>query len=683
MRKNRADRYRNRIRPMAEKPEVISRLKLVAKKNFRYALSIYSSLVFTCILKHLIILCIAITLAAKFAVPVHAQVSGSNDLNLIFSGSNRIQMVTSNRTAPGSTLPASYLRWELLPVISLYQIPFSGSVLYTTEDVSVGTNASRFEFGLGLSTERLENSLRQRIGSRVAQLKAEIPGQDEVAGIQETVHEKQTQLQRLESIQQDFSQLPSHVDELQSMNLLSGLERTALRFPSLGIGSTYPRFTPFTMQGITVNGVAVEYQPGILYTGLNVGRIKNQTLPGNFFGTPADDKRSNLYAISLGLGRRLGNHLHLMGGFIEEELPGNEISDDLFSAAEPQRNVLMGVRYHVAVLNRQLELEGDAAGSFLTRSPDAPVTEDMFFDKLPIISSLLKPNASTSGDFASRTRVIYRNSTSGTRLQTETTYIGPGYTSLAAPLLQADRLKLEGMVEQQLFNRILSVGAQLRRERNNLNRFLDYTRTSNNFMFSLSATPDDLPFIRLQTQLGDQQNRDADNPTNRPGQADLPEYRYRNRMFSAMSGYSFYKGRFVSTTNTSLTIQSTDASFQGGDFTATTFTIGETIHFDRFGVSADYQRFQFIRDAESTIRHELSLSGSAVLFGSWTNEIGIRGTESQGMESVSGLFYRASIPAWIFGTLQVKAEWDSFRRTQVMEGAFTRSYLQLVLLRTW
>lgn len=156
-------------------------------------------------------------------------------------------------------------------------------------------------------------------------------------------------------------------------------------------------------------------------------------------------------------------------------------------------------------------------------------------------------------------------------------------------------------------------------------------------------------------------------------------------MFSALSGYSFYKGGFVSTTNVSLTLQSTDASFQGGDFSATTFTIGEAIHFGRFGISADYQRFQFTRDADAgpAVRHELSLSGSAVLFGNWTNEVGIRGTESQGMESVSGAFYRASVPAWIFGTLQVRAEWDAFRHTQIMAGAFTRSYLQLVLIRTW
>lgn len=628
-------------------------------------------------------LCISITLSFNFVIPANAQDSDLKDLNLIFSGSNRIQMVTSNQTALGSTMPASYLRWELLPVISLYQIPFSGTVLYTTEDASVGTSASRFEFGLSLSTDRLENSLRQRIGGRVAELRAEIPGRDQAGEVRETVNEKQAQLQRLEALQRDFSQLPSHLDELQSLNLLSGMERMALRFPSLGIGATYPRFSPFTMQGVTVNGVAVEYQPGSFYTGVNAGRIRNQTLPGNFFGRPTIDKKSNLYAVSAGLGRRFGNHLHLMGGFIEEEVPGSEISNGVFPAAEPQRNVMMGVRYRVSFFKRHIELEGDAAASALTRSPDAPVVGDLFFDKLPVVSSLLQPNSSTSGDVAARTKLIYRNSASGTRMHAETTYIGPGYTSLAVPFLQNDRLKLEGAVEQQLFNRVFTAGVQLHRERNNLNRFLNYTRTSNHSIFSLSATPSDLPFIRLQVQVGNQQNLDVENPTNRPGRDDLPEFRYNNTIITAMSGYSFFMNGIVSTTNASFTHHNAAASFQGGDYTAQTFSIGELISFGRFGVSADYQRFQFTMDAISTIRQEVSLAGSVELFRSWNNEIGVRGTRFQGEISVTGAFYRASVPAWIFGTLQVRAEWDAFRSTQLAGGAFTRSYLQLVLVRTW
>src|SRR5690606_34391786 len=68
---------------------------------------------------------------------------------------------------------------------------------------------------------------------------------------------------------------PDHLrGALTELDMLSGVERFLYNFPRFGIGVNYPTYTPFTMNGVAVNGLDVVFNPGNFYVATTIGTAK-------------------------------------------------------------------------------------------------------------------------------------------------------------------------------------------------------------------------------------------------------------------------------------------------------------------------------------------------------------------------------------------------------------------------
>lgn len=149
--------------------------------------------------------------------------------------------------------------------------------------------------------------------------------------------------------------------------------------------------------------------------------------------------------------------------------------------------------FRFGALDDNLDVQGELAGSFLTRDSDAPELDDPELGSIPLISSLIDPNISSSADAAGMAEATLRFPSSGTRLRSGIQYVGPGYINLAVPALRNDLRELMGGIEQSFYRRQMTISANIRTERHNLNDLKNYTRTSTRYDLQLALNFRDMP----------------------------------------------------------------------------------------------------------------------------------------------------------------------------------------------
>jgi hypothetical protein len=611
---------------------------------------------------------------------LHARQEKAQPFRLLFSGYHRVHFETASRDRFGSEYPPTFLRWELQPTIGVYGVPLSMNLLYTTEDNNPGGNAGRFQFGLSLSTDQLENTIRGRIQREMSESLQQMAEHDPTRGLDPDIAGLEDRLDRLADIQANLDVNSGRLDELQDLGLLSSAERLALRFPVLGIGASYPQYSRLVMQGVTVNGLHVEFMPGRAYFGTNLGNIRSPAGPGanafSRFGMFDNDRR--VYAGRLGYGRPFARHFHVMGVFVDESAKETAINGNLQTVSPGMKNFVTGIKFRMGAARDRLDLQGELAGSFITRDTDAAELDDPELDNIPVISSLILPNISSSADYAGSLEATLRFPSAGTRLRGGVNYVGPGYINLAAPSLRNDLREYMAGIEQGFYRRQVTVGLNYRTETNNLDGFKNYTRTSNRFDVMLALNIRNLPWLRLQYIPVTQRNTASD-----PLLAAAGEYTFNTTVVSAVSGYSVPIGNVMSTTLVNLSSQHSSSDIQGADASAFTLGLTQNIGFGRFSAGAGYQRFSFTRLEQTMVRHDITLNGSVRLLGIWTNEVGLRNSSGADQVSVTGLYYRSSVPVRYLGTLEVLLENTRIDNPLTPDGAFGQTRFSAILTRSW
>jgi hypothetical protein len=607
----------------------------------------------------------------------NAHQNDNQPFQLLFGGYHRMYFETSNQQRFGSDIPLSFFRWELEPTVGVYGVPLSMNLLYTTEDNEPGGNTGRFQFGLSLSSEQLENIIRSRIQSKMDESIQQMMELDPATAMDSDWSELEASMNRLADLQASLDAGPGKLNELQDLGLLTSAERLALRFPVLGIGSSYPQYSRYVMQGITLNGFHAEYMPGNAYLGANFGNVRNPRGSPGFsqFGVFNNDRR--VIAGRLGFGRPFGKHLHLMGVFVDESSLEESLNGTVFPENPLMKNVVTGVKFRVDAIQSRLHINGELAGSLITRDTDAPVLDDQDYSNLPIISSLINPNSSSSADAAGMIEADMRFPDSGTRLRAGLHYTGPGYTNLVTPALQNDILEYTGGVEQSLFRRQMTMSVNFRTDRNNLDELKNYTRTSTRFDLQLAINFRNLPWLRLQLIPITQKNTASGIFA-----ADSGEYRFNTTVMNAVSGYTLPLGQILSTTIVNITRQVTDSDIPGANTSSFTFGLNQNAGIGNANVGAGYQRFSFTRLNNTFIRHDVTLNGSIRVLNSWLHEAGLKNSSGVDQVNVTGFYYRTSIPIRYIGTLEAMIDNSRFSNELNM-GTDGLTRFNIMLTKSW
>ncbi len=609
--------------------------------------------------------------------------------NVEFSGYSRMYFETSDATRLNQFTPRTLFRWEAEPTIAVRGIPLSVNILTSTEQNEVNTNINSLIASFNFSADRLERTIRDRVSNKIGDLSQDLAGRDirtDPFGfdrVEGGINQARETLSKLQDIQSDVSNLSNNLGELARMGLLSELERKALRFPNLGLGVTYPRYSPFTVDGLEILGAHVEFAPGVLYLAGTFGNVRNQggnlqrllITPGEAF------YKRRVAGAGIGIGRSSGSHFHIKGALIVDD---KDTFDDLGMpdvALPPQRNLLAGIDFKLAVAEQRFSVEGNVAGSSYTRDRDGIAIEDQELIS-PLLYNLIDPNLSSSLDGAGEVKATLRVPSSKTRLRAKVRYVGPGYVSLGAPVLRNDILSYEADINQAFFRRQASISARFRSEANNLDNIKLFTKDSKLASVQLSLNFRNMPYLRVRYQptFLKTSNRLPNTDT---GAEDSFDYQYDTQQLSVMTGYTFRTDALVSTTSLIFAQQSIDATQEFVEYKMQNYGITQVLALGPLGINLGYTFYDQERLADPLDIHSVDVSASYTAFDLWTSTVGVNYSKETGQGSLLRIHGGTAFPLWLLGTLDVRLENNQYEGGLLAASDFNQSRLSISLIRTW
>jgi hypothetical protein len=517
---------------------------------------------------------------------------GSSGSAFNFSGSGKIESQTDRRDGYNSEVPQRFTNLELNPILTIYGLPFSSNILLSTQQVSTRQNIN--SFGLNFDIQTFRNNLMKRVSDKADELaksetsdllalkdnsgnmealKTKLAELEGNAGNQKEIDSLKSKLAFLEDIEKTSATIDGKKSEIESLknpenlkenleklDLISGTEKIFMSVETIGFGKTYPSYTPYTLNGVPVNGVNIEITPAFFY--LAFAGTKNQE------GIPNTAFRRDLYAGRFGIGTKEDSHLHFTGLYVKDEEPSISV-DSLNTSLTPKANYIFGMEGKLALMENHFTLEGEANGSMLTRDVRAADLEEKSIPQF--FKNLVHPKISSSVDFMYAAKTSYALDATNTKLSFGMKMIGPGYTSLGVPNLQTDFLGFDGKLDQKFINKRISLSAAFKSQRDNLIDWKSYTTTTTSLNVNLGLRFPDLPIFSFIYSPYVQKN----NTTDQSQKLDN-----RTTMYSVMSSYSHQIMEFQSSTSFSFSMQQTKTVAGIADFSTDNYMLTQTASFD-------------------------------------------------------------------------------------------------------
>ncbi|MFA7419922.1 MAG: hypothetical protein WCZ90_09570 [Melioribacteraceae bacterium] len=444
----------------------------------------------------------------------------SSPSNFKFFGDAKLTHISSSKPAQFSQLPSSYQTLEFNPRLSVYDIPFGMNIFLSSLNNVNRQSVNSISFILDL--DRLKSKIKERLSEKAKEL---------VTSVDSTLGK----LTDLESLT-DPNKLTENAEKF---GLISPAEKLFLNIKTLGIGRTYPDYSELTVSGVPVNGINVEFNPGILYLAVAAGNNTEGINDISF-------KRSFLSA-RIGLGQKENTHFFLTALKMHDDPNSIQVSSSNASLT-PQENVVMGTEGKVKLFNNTAELNGEAAVSGFTRnSNDAEIISESIPD---FVKKILTPKLSTVLDYAWKGKFAIDLAKTATFFSIGVKRIGAGFMSLASPNLRQDQFQFDFNFDQKFVNKKITLKTFFKVYKDNLIKWKQSTTTTTSYGINLGFNFPKLPFVQINYSPYSQRNDNL-----------LPANIMDNTfdMFSLMTGYSYQLASVYATTMFSFMGQSQNA----------------------------------------------------------------------------------------------------------------------------
>jgi hypothetical protein len=508
-----------------------------------------------------------------------------NNSNLSLSGSAKLETQAANREGYRSEVPEQFSNLEINPVITLFGLPFSSNMLISTQQQPAKQNIN--SFGLNFDIERIKGELKERLSEKAGEvISSEIAGLKkdyaEKMSLQEKLKESENSgnkaesdslrnmILNLESLTGSTEELKSSIAQLENSDnyeenlskfgLISGSEQLMMDIKTFGIGTSYPNYTPHTLNGVPISGINIELTPAFLYVAF-AGSMNQR-------GIPEEAYKRNLFAGRIGAGKQEESHIHITGLYAKDDelsiatpLPNSSLT--------PKANYIFGLEGKLRFFENSLIIEGETAASMLTRDVRSA---DLDIDGMPpIVKNLMQPKVSSSFDYMYAAKTFINLEATNTKLTLSTKMIGPGYTSLGVPNLRSDYLGYEGKIDQRFMNNKISLSTSIKRQRDNLIDWKAYTTTTTSFNVNLGIRMPSLPSISVTYTPFFQKNDETD---------PLRAIDNKTNMISLVSSYNYKIMEFQSSTYFVLSFQESKTIAGINDFITDNYMITQTATFD-------------------------------------------------------------------------------------------------------
>lgn len=295
---------------------------------------------------------------------------------------------------------------------------------------------------------------------------------------------------------QDLTQNPSHkvLDKYRNHRFLSRAEKFLLSVRDFKLGTIYTGSSSSSLQGATINGIALENSFGKLYTSIQGGLLQQNLA----FGQLNQARNNNyLYTLKAGYGMPENTHLHL--GYMRSGKIGkvNQTSEQL-SIPKVESSTIYNVEGALK-LNKFILLEGDWAL--------ANNEQDFGFDNngeavsVATISNqfLYKPNTSYS---IKATSILFQGKT---KVEAQQKVVGANFRTPGNIFLRNDIKRQKVRVSQKLYKSYISVDVTYQNDADNLLNQKSHTTNVKNYKGALKLRLKKLPSFILSYNLINQQ----------------------------------------------------------------------------------------------------------------------------------------------------------------------------------
>lgn len=308
--------------------------------------------------------------------------------------------------------------------------------------------------------------------------------------------------------------------QLKQFGLFSGMNRLLYGVKELKIGTCFPFYSPLVLDGVQVQGGSAEINFGGLYIAATGGQTQNALLTPD---TTAHAYKQNMIAVKAGFGRPYGTHFFLTGLRAVDD--AKSIPNDSALGLKPRSNYVIGSELQIALFKNHFIIKGEAGLSEHIRNQyDALIPFDS--TNVPFEIPLeIRPNYSTSFDFAYIGGAEIHMFNNNTILKGNYRKIGPGYVTFGSPFLRNDVERIEVSAEQKLLSGQFSVAGFYKTDHDNQLNVKGTTTTFMNFGGSVRMHFKRLPYLDISYM---------------PTLQDNKLYTYRVHIATATAGYFFH-----------------------------------------------------------------------------------------------------------------------------------------------
>lgn len=475
-----------------------------------------------------------------------------------------------------------------------------------------------------------------------------------------------------------------YIDKLKQQRLLKPLDKFLLAINKINIGTSYPSISPFTLNGVRVNGVHIEVAPKNLFVSATYGTILNAV---QVYDPLKATYKRKLWSSTVGYGKPESSHLFFTILSAVDDSSSITPRDSVFTTLKlPQSNYVMSAHFKVQMFKQRFSLFGELAGSQTTRDLKLNNPDSSTYNTTVIIpegpGNWFK-NIVTQ--YTGSTNTIADNAFNGgfevtmfkakTKLSAQLKRVGSNYQTFGVPFLVNDMVTIESKLSQKIWKNRIQLGILVKRNADNLSGTKQSTTSNYQFGGDLKLAIPKWPVMRASYTPLMQQNDSVRVQINVLN-ANL-SYQYKIRKIKNTLAASYISQNSFSVENTSLNYTSVNALLNHTTFLQNSLSVTASVNYIRF-ISTELPSTNTINISASTnfsmFKRKLNNTIGATLI---RNENEIR----------YGFFYYANMPLNEVASLNFRLENNQYN-SYVVNPALTVPYFseftgQISLLIKW
>jgi hypothetical protein len=291
----------------------------------------------------------------------------------------------------------------------------------------------------------------------------------------------------------DLTDPKAMIGYLRQYGAYTGMNKFLFNIKELSIGTTYPVYSPLTLNGTQIFGGNFEWNPGIFFLGASAGKIQS-SIPFAL-DTSNAQFRQKMAALRVGLGKAYGSHIYFTGAHFWDL---DDTTDFRYGQEFYPESAWLGSSDFMISIGKKrvVELSGEVAGLFRnqnTRDTLAPV----FNLQSQFVEKNLKPNLSSSFDIAANSLLKFNLFNGNSQLEIGSQFVGPGFIHPGAFGLRNDVWRKDARWIQQLNGNKLKLTGKYITERDNFSDAKSITTNMNQYGVDVDLNYSKFPQTRI------------------------------------------------------------------------------------------------------------------------------------------------------------------------------------------